>query len=50
MHVKQTQDNNNYNTHNINDRFIKSISDDETIKRKKQFSLIKFSHEKVLST
>ena len=44
------QNDDNHNMHDINNRSAKSISDDEIIKRKNQFSFIKFSHEEILST
>ena len=37
-------------THDINNRFIESISNDKIIERKENFSLIKFSNEEFLST
>ena len=36
--------------YDINNKSVKSISNDKIIKEKEQFSLIKFSHEEVLST
>ena len=36
--------------YNINNRFAKSISNNEIIERRKNFSLIKFSNEEIFST
>ena len=48
--AERMQDDDDHNIHDINDRSVKLISNDEIIKEEEQFSLVKFSHEKILST
>ena len=48
-YIQQRQSDHNYNTYNINNKFIKSISNNKSIKRKEYFSLIKFLHKEILN-
>ena len=48
--VQRTQNDHNYCAYNINNRFAKSISNNEIIERKENFSLIKFSNEEFSNT
>ena len=48
--AQRTQDDHDHYTHNINNRSAESISNNEIIERKKNFSLIKFSNEKSFNT
>ena len=50
MHIQRKQDDHDRNVYDINNKSAESISSNEIIKEKKCFSLIKFSHEEVLST
>ena len=43
--VQWTQNNHDHYTYNINNWFIKSISNNEIIEKKENFLLIKFSNE-----
>ena len=48
--LQRTQSDHGRNVYNINNRFVKSISNNEIIERKENFLFIKFSNEEFLST
>ena len=50
MFTQQTQNDHDCDVYNINNKLAKSISNNEIIKRKKNFLFIKFSNEEFLST
>ena len=47
--AQQTHSDHNYCAYNINNQSAESVSDNEIIERKKNFSLIKFSNEEFSS-
>ena len=48
--IQRTQNDHDRDVYNINNKFVKSISSNEIIERKKNFLFIKFSNEEFLST
>ena len=49
-YIQRKQGDYDCDVYDINNKFIKFISSNKSIKRKECFSFIKFSHEEVLST
>ena len=48
--IQRTQSDHDRDMYNINNKFVKSISSNEIIKRKENFLFIQFSNEEFLNT